>query len=411
MTRVDHLTRTLGSACGEEAVRPAGPLDTVAGVAARWVAAPTDLEALSAVLATAAAHELTVVPRGEGTKLAWGMPPRRVDVLLDLAALSGIHAHYADDLVATIGAGTPVRAVQAVLAQSRQRLAVDPPSADATIGGMLATGESGPLRLRHGGPRDLLLGTEFVRADGTVAHSGGRVVKNVAGYDLGKLLAGSWGTLAVIATATMRLQPLPPARSWVTRSIRTPSEVNDLVGAVLASGVDAAAIEVDLPSHDGGDLSVLLEGSTTGVAKRAVDVVAMLGANAAPTEAPPAWWGRYPFVDGEVALKMAVPVADLHAAIYALRDSVGAAVPVRGSAGTGICYATVPPARARGALEAVRTTLIARGGSCVALFAPASVREHLDMWGPIGGLDLMHSVKARFDPAGVFASGRFIGGI
>ncbi|HEY2793026.1 MAG TPA: FAD-binding oxidoreductase, partial [Micromonosporaceae bacterium] len=375
----------------------------------RLVAAPTDVEMLATLLATAHEQNLTVLPRGEGTKLHWGHRPRRLDVVVDMAGLTGIHQHYVDDLVATIGAGTPVRAVQAVLRRTGQRIAVDPPSVDATIGGMLAAGEAGPLRLRHGAPRDLVLGTEFVRADGTVAHSGGRVVKNVAGYDIGKLLAGSWGTLAVITSVTVRLQPMPAAQAWLTRSVRTPSEMNDITGAILDSDTEAAAIEVDLPTQGAGALSMLLEGSEAGVAARAEEARALLGGDTTGSEVAPHWWGSYP--TGAVLLKMAVPVADLYAAIYTLRDAVGAAVPVRGSAGTGVCYATVPDARAEAALDALRTTAIARGGSCVVLSAPPDLHDALDIWGPVGGLDLMHSIKARFDPSGVFAPGRFVGGI
>ncbi len=403
------LTRALGEAADPQVVRAAGPDDTVGGVQPGWVVAPPDVDALSRVLATAAAHELTVLPRGEGTKLHWGQSPRMVDVVIDMTALSGIFAHYEDDLVATIGAGTPVRAVQAVLERSGQRLAVDPGSPDATIGGMLATGEAGPLRMRHGAPRDLLLGTEFVRADGTIAHSGGRVVKNVAGYDLGKLLAGSWGTLGVIASATMRLQPLPADRAWVTRTVRSPLEMHDLVGELLDSPIDPAAIEVDLPESGPSSLVVLVEGSVPGVAVRARTLVSLLGGDAVSHDVPPAWWGRYP--TGDVTLRMAVPVADLHAAIYSLRDSVGAAVPIRGSAGSGVCYAVVRAENAELALDAVRTTLLARGGNCVVVTAPADVRAKLNVWGDIDGLDLMHAVKARFDPSGVFAPGRFVGGI
>jgi glycolate oxidase FAD binding subunit len=409
VTPENQLARALGAATDPAAVRAAGNDDAVGGVEPRWVVAPADVAALSRVLATAAEHELTVIPRGEGTKLHWGQSPHAVDVVIDMAALTGIYTHYADDLVATIGAGTPVRVVQALLARSGQRLAVDPGSPDATIGGMLATGEAGPLRMRHGAPRDLLLGTEFVRADGTIAHSGGRVVKNVAGYDLGKLLAGSWGTLGVIATATMRLQPLPADRAWVTRTVRTPLEVHDLVAELLDSSIDAAAIEVDLSEAGSNSLSVLIEGSIVGVAVRARIAASLLGGDASAHDVPPAWWGRYPI--GDVTLKMAVPVGDLHAAIYALRDSVGAAVPVRGSAGSGVCYAAVRAEKAGIALGAIRTTLIARGGSCVVVAAPAELRANLNVWGHVDGLDLMHSVKARFDPSGVFAPGRFVGGI
>jgi len=405
------LTGLIGAAAGPGTVRPTTPADAVAGVEARCVARPSTEDSLSAVLSCASEHGLRVLVRGEGTKLDWGRPPRAMDLIVDMSGLAGVHAHYREDMVATVAAGTRVSALQEQLARSGQRVAMDPGSPEATVGGLLASGEAGPLRLRHGAPRDQLLGTRFVRSDGTVAHSGGRVVKNVAGYDIGKLLAGSWGTLAVIAAATLRLQPLPARRVWITRTVTTPLEVHELVEAVLASGVDPAAIEVDMPVAREWSLSILLEGSITGTARRVAEVRATVGGEPAVTEAAPDWWGRYPFVEGEVGLKLAVPVADLHAVVYGLRDAAGGPVAVRGSAGTGVCYATVPAHRAAAALEAVRTTLIARGGSCVVLTAPAGVRDGLDMWGPVGGLDLMHSVKARFDPAGIFAAGRYVGGI
>jgi glycolate oxidase FAD binding subunit len=408
---VTDIARVLRGACGADAVRPADPAEHIVGVKPSWVASPTDTAALAAVLSVATAHGLTAVPRGEGTKLQWGGEPTAVDVIVDMARLTGIHAHYADDLVVTVGAGTPLRAVQAVLAASGQRLAIDAGSRDATIGGLLATGEAGPLRLRNGSPRDLLLGAEFVRSDGTISHSGGRVVKNVAGYDLGKLLCGSFGTLAVFATATLRLQPLPATATWITRSVHTPLEVNDLVDEVLASTLDPTAIEMDLPGYAAGALCILLEGSIPGVAARTRDAIRLLGHDATATSDAPAWWGSYPFGPGEVALKIAAPVADLHSAIYTLRDAVGIAVPVRGSAGVGVCYAAPPVEAAVSAINAVRTILMPRGGTCVVLDAPPGVREQVDMWGPVDGIDLMRSVKRRFDPTGVLAPGRFVGGI
>jgi glycolate oxidase FAD binding subunit len=388
----------------------------------RWVAAPADAGALAALMRLATAQGLRVVARGGGTKLDWGLAPTTVDVVVDTGRLTGLHHHYADDLVAVVGAGTPLRAVHAALARAGQRLAVDPGSAGATVGGMLMTGEAGPLRLRYGSPRDQLIGAEFVRADGQIVHSGGRVVKNVAGYDLAKLLCGSYGTLGILTSATFRLQPIPAARAWVVRTIASPLAGHDLVQRLLASPFAPAAIEIDLPGPAGkhpvntsrGQLALLLEGTPEGVAARTNAAVAILRADAIVRSSPPPWWGRYPFTPADVALKLTVPVADLHAAIYSLHDAANAPVPVRGSAGTGVCYAalsTVDIERLVGALDAVRTTLIARGGSCVVLDAPADVRDALDVWGPVPGLALMRAVKQRFDPDGLLAPGRFVGGI
>jgi glycolate oxidase FAD binding subunit len=407
--------------------RDAGPADTVGGVQPRFVAAPRDATSLGEVLARCADADLTAVPRGDGTKLDWGPPPSTVDVVVDTGRLAGVHEHSAADLVATIGAGTPLRAVQAVLARAGQRLALDPPSVEATIGGILATGEAGPLRHTFGAPRDLLLGVEFARADGTLARAGGRVVKNVAGYDLGKLLCGSYGTLGVIASATFRLHPVPARRAFVVRGVHNPAEVASLVGDLLASTLSPTAIEVDLPSlpvlprqregeaTPGGQLAVLFEGSVPGVAARCEAAAAILGADASIVDEAPAWWGRYPFNNQDVALRLAVPAAGVHAALYALRDAAGTPFPVRGSVGLGVVYAalpgTLPAERLESILDSVRTTLLAREGSCVVLCAPSPLRAALDMWGPARGLSLMRRVKEQFDPRRLLSPGRFVGGI
>jgi glycolate oxidase FAD binding subunit len=437
----------LAEVCGTDAVRAAGEGDTVGGRQPRWVARPESVAVLAGLMRVCDERELTVVARGEGTKLDWGRPPTTVDVLVDTGRLAGVYEHYVDDLVATVGAGTPLRAVQTALARHGQRVAIDPGSANATIGGILATGEAGPLRLGYGPPRDQLIGVEFVRADGTIARSGGRVVKNVAGYDLGKLLCGSYGTLALIASATFRLHPLPAAQSYLTRTVRSPMEAHELLQELIDSPVSPAAIEIDLPDpggrtrrsavggrrEPGGTLTVLLEGSVAGVAARAEETRLLLAGDTTPTPEPPPWWGRYPFGEGDVALKLAAPVADLYAAMYALHDAFGGIVPIRGSVGVGICYVGLPvagprpgalsgarvatthaarqAARVTEVLDAVRTILLARGGTCVVLDAPAAVRDGLDMWGPVDGLDLMRAVKAQFDPDRRLAPGRFVGGI
>jgi glycolate oxidase FAD binding subunit len=408
--------------------RDAGPADTVGGVQPRFVAMPKDVEALAAVLNRCAEEGLAAVPRGDGTKLDWGRPPSTVDIVIDTGRLAGVREHSAADLVATIGAGTPLRAAQTALARAGQRLALDPGSAEATIGGMLATGEAGPLRHTFGTPRDLLLGVEFVRADGKVAHSGGKVVKNVAGYDVGKLLCGSYGTLGVIASATFRLHPLPAASAWVVRTVHQPAEVVTLVGDLLATQLTPTAVEVDLPSLQvvprqrdgqptaaGGRLAVLFEGSAGGVPVRCAAATALLGGDASTVDTPPEWWGRYPFGPDEVALRIAVPPAELDTATHALRDAAGIPFPVRGSAGAGVIFAALPgtwPAeRLAMTLRGLRTALTACGGTCVVLAAPSPAREELDLWGPVLGLELMRRVKEQFDPGRLLSPGRFVGGI
>ena len=373
---------------------------------------PRDAAEVADVLRDATAQGCSVAVRGAGTKDAWGGTLSTVDLVLETVRLAGVVAHEPGDRVVTVRAGTRLRDLQAVLGLAGQRLAVESGFPDATIGGVLASGEAGPLRVRHGTGKDLLIGVEFVRADGVVAHSGGRVVKNVAGYDLGRLLCGSFGTVGIITEATFRLQPLPAASGWVVAPLSTVEELAGYVSAAGSPSVEASAVELDW-STGGGSVAVLVEGSTTGVAARATTLRGLLPA-AELADAPPAWWGRYPFADGDVGLKLAVPVSVLPAAIGVLRTQLGDAL-VRGSAGAGVVHVavagSVPTQSLGAAVRGVRALLPHTGGSCVVLTAPPSIRDSLDLWGPVPGLALMRRLKEQFDPAGRFAAGRFVGGL
>ena len=209
----------------------------------------------------AAEHELAVVARGAGGRLGWGVPPSRCDLMVDMSRMSSVVEHSAGDLVARVQAGARMGDVAAALGRDGQELALDVPDG-ATVGGVVASGLAGPRRLRYGTPRDLLIGITIVRADGTVARSGGKVVKNVAGYDLGKLLAGSAGTLALITEATFRLHPLPAARVYVTAEYVSARIACDAVAAAANSPLIASAVELSRPEPGGPiRLGVLLEGS------------------------------------------------------------------------------------------------------------------------------------------------------
>ncbi len=213
-----------------------------------------------------------MVPRGAGTGLAWGGPPSRCDLVVDLRSMDQIVEHEAGDLVARVQAGATIGQLAVALGSAGQQLALDVP-AEATVGGVVATGTAGPRRFRYGTPRDLLIGITVVRADGVVAHAGGKVVKNVAGYDLGKLFAGSQGTLGLITEATFRLHPLPAAVAWVTAEFG-PAERAGAVAAVAAaagSPLVPSAVELDWPGGSQRPLrvGVLLEGTGSGVAERA----------------------------------------------------------------------------------------------------------------------------------------------
>jgi glycolate dehydrogenase FAD-binding subunit len=386
------------------------------------VARPADVAGVVEVVRDADGAGRTVAIQGAGTKDAWGGALSPVDVVLSTSGLTGVVSHEPGDRVVTVRAGTPLRELQTVLASSGQRLAVESGFADATVGGVLAAGEAGPLRLRYGSGRDLLIGVEFVRPDGVVARAGGRVVKNVAGYDLGRLLCGSYGTIGVITTATFRLHPLPAARAWVVAGV--PADVRK--DALLTSGAQegvlpdiGSALGAVAPSaveYDGagGEIAVLVEGSPAGVAARVAALRSTLR-DVVVAEEPPAWWGRYPFADGETGLKLAAPVSLVPALLTALHDRFGTAVAVRGSLGSGVLYAglgsTVEGPAVAAALVELRALLAETGGSCVVLTAPPSIRDGLDLWGEVAGLPLMRRLKEQFDPSGRFAGGRFVGGL
>ncbi|MGH3792679.1 MAG: FAD-binding oxidoreductase [Pseudonocardiaceae bacterium] len=398
---------TLQAACGD--VAEATAADTVDGVPARWVAWPRSTEEVSAVLRAAAGLGLRVVARGTGTRLAWGVPPTALDLIVDTSRMAAVLAHAAGDLVITVQAGLPMVELQDALAPHRQQLALDgSANLGGTVGGTVATGASGPLRYRYGSVRDLLIGITVVLADGSIARSGGTVVKNVAGYDLGKLYTGSLGTLGVITEAVFRLHPLPEASRWITLPAADATRAATAIAAIRASQYDPVSIEVDR-STPGGlvTVGVAVEGVTRGIDARA-DAVADLLGNAAGTlatvtEQPPGWWGQPPQPPAAMVTCEPTGLADL------LATAPGA---LRGSAGAGVLVAGLRDGDQLGTeLGQLRRIAAQHGGSVVLRCAPPHRKASLDVWGPVPALALMRRLKDQFDPEHRLAPGRFVGGI
>jgi glycolate oxidase FAD binding subunit len=380
------------------------------------------------LLRAASACDFSVRPRDSATRLGWGNPPRGCDLIVSTRRLDQVIEHAAGDLVVTVQAGVTLAALQERLAAEGQRLALDPPGG-ATVGGLIATNAAGPLRFRYGAPRDLLIGITIVRADGMIAKAGGKVVKNVAGYDLGKLFAGSLGTLGLITEATFRLHPLPAVSEWVVAAAADAGAAAEIVLAAARSPVAPSAIELDWPSTAGVvTVSVLLEGDDSSVAERVAVLANVLKAEpAGRRSAPTKRAGRNPGGLGSQTPVTTIKVGFWAGRLAAVLDAVSAGAAahaidasVHGSAGAGVLDLSVADGAAGGRVASFVAELRAAvtaaagempAGSVVVVDGPAEVRAAVDAWGPVPSLDLMRAVKDQFDPGHRMAPGRFAGGI
>jgi glycolate oxidase FAD binding subunit len=443
MLAADSIPAQLTDACDE--VRRAEPADAVAGVQPQFVAAPASTAQASAVLKAAAELGLAVIPRGSGSRLDWGRPPERADLIVETTRLTRVIEHEAGDLVASVETGITLEQLASVLAGAGQRLALDPPangaSGTGTVGGVLATGVAGPLRLRYGSGRDLLIGITIVRADGTIARSGGKVVKNVAGYDLGKLFAGSRGTLGLITEATFRLHPLPQSTAYVSTQCDSPQTCERLLAAAVAPAVAPVAAELSWPLASAPiALGIALEGDPAGVTQRATQLSELLAKEAGQcdgnprtvvsvSDSPPPWWRSGPAAqpDGTV-LQLAFWPGELVRVLTELRSAAERASldpAVGGSAAAGVLHAALPAASPADAariadfITSLRGSLDWQAGSgaspprasVLIQHAPAAVTELADPFGPVPALHLMRAIKQQFDPAGMMSPGRFAGSL
>ena len=413
-------------------VEPAGDGDAVLGTRPRWVASPGSTEEAAALVQIAARDGLALTVRGSRTKLRWGGRPERLDLVVDTSRFDALVEHAAGDLVYIAGAGRSLAQVQEDVGGAGQRLGIDPPTG-GTLGGAVATAASGPLRLHHGAVRDLVIGMTLVRADGVVAHSGGKVVKNVAGYDLAKLLTGSFGTLGLVTQVAVRLHPVPQGRRWVTASVADEAAAGTAALAVAHSQLVPSAVELEVTGSrrgaGGGDptgalgaLSVLVEGHPDGAAESARRVADLLAASGGEDvqvgEEPPSWWGGDVAADHDGCTLLRVThvltgVTPLLRALSEATSGAGVRAHLRGSPAVGVEHVALEgDADAVAAL--VQRLRVASGGfdgQVVVLDGPDDVRERVDLWGPVQALGLMRAVKDRFDPGRLLSPGRFVGGI
>jgi len=374
---------------------------------------PSDAATAAALLAECAAARSPLVVRGGGTKLAWSAPTPP-PTLLSTTLLNRPIQHFAGDLVATLPAGVTLAKANAALGRERQWLPLDPPHGHrATIGGIVATNDSGPRRQQYGAPRDLIIGIEVALVDGRVARAGGRVVKNVAGYDLSRLLCGSFGALGVITSATFKLTPLPPASITLVVTPRNLAHAQALAASLAAAPLTPTALEVALSPPR---LLVRFETTTQAASRQSSIAREIAEQGGAATEVlegdaeAQAWsdheaavWGR-----GGTLVKISVlptEVAETLAELSSTSSNRVASAAI-GRIALGVLYARLEGEASEQAaiIAALRRRAAARQGSVVVLDAPAPVRALVPAWeiNP-GAFGVMRAVKQRFDPHGILA--------
>jgi glycolate oxidase FAD binding subunit len=420
---VEDLQEIVGSAN----LREAAAEDAIDGVTPSHVAEPGTTEELSGVLALANERGLGVVPRGAGTKLSLGGVPERLDLIVSLSRMNEVVEHVPGDQIIRVQAGLTLSELLDRIKDSDQLLALDPPERDlgATMGGLVAANSSGPRRLRYGTVRDLIIGVTVVLADGTIAKAGGKVVKNVAGYDLSKLFTGSSGALGVIAEANFRLHPLPEAARTIAVDLDDAGKAGEASQEVMQSSVEPSSCELHWRGGQ-GTLSVLIEGISPGVEAQSETITEILGnfgeprslsneeADALGPEEPPGTG------TDEVALKVSAFPAGLTDVLRTVEDAAsraGLESRIVASAASGVAQVGLSGGGAEAqaaAIREIRDHIVDAypGGSVVVWRAPAEAKQRVETWGPAGDKEvLIRRVKERFDPRATMSPGRFIGGM
>ena len=389
-------------------------LESIDGVSPREAIEPASAEEMAAALASASTRRASVVIYGGGTKLGWGRTPESVDIGVSTGRLNALVAHEHADLTATVQAGMRLDQFNHLLARHGQWLPVESAFDTSTIGGAIATNDSGPLRHRYGTPRDLLIGIRLALADGRIIKAGGNVVKNVAGYDIGRLMSGSHGSLAAILSATFKLMPLPGASSTLVASFESSDALIAALTAIRSSQLEASAIEV----RAGRPYQLLLKfESTPGALNAHVQQArALLGSapcQVVTSEPETSLWREYlraPWKSSGMIVRLAWLPASLGAVLAAIDDVCAGVrcVKLMGRAAIGAGLLRIDADAA--VQETIVNSLRARTdvlSHVVVLRAEPRVKHRLDVWGSLGdAAALGAAVKRALDPNGILNAGR-----
>jgi glycolate oxidase FAD binding subunit len=413
------------------------------GRAPEAVVLPGTKEEVAAVLLAAGEVDLPVTPWGGGTKMGIGAPPQRLGLVVGLKRLNRLLEHEPGDLTATMQAGMTLGALQRELGARGQWLSLDPPHADeATLGGILSSNAAGPRRHLYGACRDLLIGLTVVTAAGTLVTGGGKVVKNVAGYDLPKLFVGAFGTLGVVVEATVKLRPRPDTDRMVVARFASLKEAGAAGRAVMSSDLLPSALDLvdgetlralELGGPDGAALLIGVDGIAEQVHWQCAEVERMLrlqglvDALVLDADARDAAWrargalGRGAFPETAAVMKWVVlpaQVADVMEQGMGVAQRAGLPVALAAHAGVGVIEAVLAggegadATRVSDVLIEWRTLVRAAGGQALVESAPLAIKERVPVWDDLGpALRIMQRIKSQLDPNGLLNPGRFVGGI
>lgn len=417
---------------------------TFDGYAPKAVVLPTSVQEIQEILQFAVNQDLSVMPAGAGTKLGIGNLPPKVDLVLATTRLNSVVEYEPADLTVTVESGIRLRDLQAELAKHRQYLVLNPPSADrCTIGGIVATNASGSFRLRHGTARNQVLGLRVVQADGTVVKSGGKVVKNVAGYDLNKLYIGAFGTLGIITEVTLKLSPIPVQQAILTADFQNVQDAADTGLAIVGSQTlpmfvnlfvnsDPTRAKTEAPADENKPMLVVgFGGDPETVAWQLTQCQGIMEQNGAIgvtivedesvqhlQEAVQEFSADDKNTESVVA-KLNLKRTDIaEFATQIVEANWTRNVQMMALLGSGVVSVNIPVASdtdyqsLADALTQLRQTAMSKQGNLIIEIAPPELKRHIDVWGSVEGtLSLMKQIKAKFDPTGLLNPGRFISSI
>ena len=442
MPNSDVLQKELTRIVGENGLLPNDKHKDyrVDGFMPKAVALPESVEQIQKLLAFAADRGLSVIPAGSGTKLGIGNPPQKVDLVLSTRRLNSMIEYEPADLTVTVQAGMRLANLQVQLSENGQFLPLDPAYASlATVGGIAATNASGPLRLRHGTPRNQVLGMRVVQSGGAVVKSGGKVVKNVSGYDLNKLYIGSFGTLGINTELTFKLSPLAEngitmllrfkrfedatkTASDITSSQLLPSYLNLFINGVPDTRVLEPSLVVGLDAHP--KAIAWQRNQVQWIAKQSgvigVEIIQERQA-AKLAEAMRTFTQTNPsqqIIVCKVNLRMS-DIEEYIGVALEIASALACSVRVMGLMGTGQVYfvfsefaGMVEPTMIASTLAELRKHACSVGGNLILETAPVEVKRDIDVWGTVGsGSEIMKKIKAQFDPSKLLNPGRFADGI